>query len=200
MVRSIDNSVARVIGALQDRGTLHNTLLIFISDNGGPTKKTSSKNGPLRGYKGEVFEGGFRVPFIAQWKGHIPAGKTYEQPVIALDLLPTFLAAAGTQAPDDVQFDGVNLLPFLAGESDAAPHEYLYWRYGKQSAVRKGDWKLVQREQEGEQLYDLKSDIGEKQNLAMQQPEILNDLKQAYAKWNAELVEPLWPRAGQPTK
>ncbi|MGE3316548.1 MAG: sulfatase [Planctomycetaceae bacterium] len=198
MLSALDDGVGSVLAKLRTNGIEENTLIVFVSDNGGPTHRTSSRNGPLRGKKGEVFEGGIRVPFLMQWKGHIPAGKTYDQPVIALDLLPTFLAAAGGKAPEGLQLDGVDLIPFLNGDGNNAPHESLFWRYGQQAAVRKGNWKYVRRTEEGEQLYDLNSDIGETTNLASSKPEILDELKKTYASWNAELVAPLWRRAGQP--
>lgn len=200
MLSALDDGVGAVLAKLREKKLEENTLIVFLSDNGGPTRKTSSGNGPLRGYKAEVFEGGIRVPFLVQWKGCIPVGKLYDHPVIALDLLPTLLAAASGSVPSDVPFDGVNLLPYLKGENDAAPHEALFWRYGRQSAVRKGDWKLVDRVEEGIQLYNLKTDIGEANNLAHENPEVLAELQKAYAAWNAENVEPLWLRAGQPRK
>jgi arylsulfatase A-like enzyme len=135
-----------------------------------------------------------------KWTGHIPAGRTYDHPVIALDILPTLLAAAGGKAPDGVTFDGVNLVPFLNSDGQTPAHDALFWRYGPQLAIRKGDWKYIRRQQEGEQLYNLKTDIGEKQNLFAEKPDVADDLKKTYAKWNAELADPLWKRAGEPRK
>src|SRR5207253_7121024 len=113
-----------------------------ISDNGGPPANASS-NGPLRGHKAQTWEGGIRVPFLVQWKGVLAAGKLYDAPVIQLDILPTALAAAGVAARSEWKLDGVNLLPFLAGENPKPPHQALYWRFGQQIALRMGDWKLV---------------------------------------------------------
>ncbi len=100
-------------------------------------------NAPLRGFKMTTWEGGTRIPFCVQWKGKLPAGKTYDHPVVQLDILPTELAAAGVEVNPEWKLDGVNLLPYLTGEKTEQPHETLYWRYGDQWAVRHGDWKLV---------------------------------------------------------
>jgi len=150
----------------------------------------------LRGDKGQTLEGGIRVPFFVSWPGKLPAGKTYEQPVTALDILPTACAVAGAKV--DADLDGVNLLPHLTGENTAGPHEALYWRFGPQKAIRKGRWKLVNwrdfetRQNSGWQLYDLAKDIGEKNDLAASQPRIVAELSAAWDAWNARNIAPLW--------
>ena len=103
-----------------------------------------SNNKPLKGQKGDVYEGGVRVPFLVQWKGRLPADRVFLDPVIQLDILPTAVAAAGGEVAKDWKLDGVNLLPFLAAKDSPPPHEMLCWRFGPQWAIRKGDWKLVQ--------------------------------------------------------
>src|SRR5262249_5967038 len=164
----------------------------FISDNGGPTAQTSSRNTPLRDVKGTVWEGGVRVPFLLQWKGRLPAGKTYDHPVIALDILPTAVAAAGGKLVEGAKLDGVNLLPYLKGEKDHAPHELLFWRFGEQWAVRKGNWKLTKIAKQPPHLSDLEADIGQQTDLAAQKADVVKELTAAYQKWNAELAAPLW--------
>src|SRR5262249_43949388 len=139
MLSAMDDGVCRILAKLREAGIEDDTLIVFISDNGGPTNVNASRNGILRGFKGSVWEGGVRVPFLVQCPGKRPAGKTFDQPVIALDILPTVLGAVGGKLPDKI--DGVNLLPHLTGKSTQAPHEYLFWRYGAQSAVRKDNWK-----------------------------------------------------------
>jgi arylsulfatase A-like enzyme len=128
------------------------------------------------------------VPFLAQWKGHLPAGKTYDYPVINLDILPTALAAAGASIDPAWKLDGVNLLPYLTGANKGRPHETLYWRCGPQWAVRHGDLKLVvARGGSGSpELYDLSKDIGESNDLAASQPEKVRELKSLWDAWNAE--------------
>jgi arylsulfatase A-like enzyme len=190
MHAAMDEGVGRVLQMLRETKNEENTLVFFISDNGGPTLSTTSRNDPLRGYKGQVLEGGIRVPYMAQWKGRIPAGKVYSQPVISLDILPTAVAAAGGKA--DAKLDGVNLLPYLTGEAKGRPHEWLYWRFGEQWAVRAGDWKLLGLGDERRELYNLAQDIGEKNNLEPGNPERANKLWAAYKEWNGQLAEPLW--------
>jgi arylsulfatase A-like enzyme len=190
MLAAMDDGIGAVLKALRDAGIEDDTLVVFLSDNGGPLSNGST-NGPLRATKGTVYEGGVRVPFLLQWKRQLPAGKTFDSPVISLDIFPTAVAATGGQVPADHPVDGVNLLPFLKGEKQAPPHDVLLWRFGAQSAVRKGNWKLVQRGGSAE-LYDLAADLGEKTDLAAQKPEVVKDLGDLYARWNAELKDPLW--------
>jgi arylsulfatase A-like enzyme len=192
MLSAMDDAVGQVLEKLRADSLEENTLIFFITDNGGPTAQISSKNDPLRGFKGQVWEGGIRVPFVVQWKGHLPADKIVEAPVIALDILPTAVAAAGGQTSGGKKLDGVNLLPYLEGETTAPPHEALYWRFGPQWAIRKGNWKLLQAQEGGEQLFDLAGDVGEQKDLAAEKPDVVAELKKDYAAWNAELDEPKW--------
>src|SRR5262249_11497821 len=139
MLTALDEAVGRGLAKLKELDLEENTLIFFVTDNGGPTPVTSASNGPVRGVKAPTWEGGIHVPFLVQWKGKLPAGKVYEQPVVALDFLPTALAAAGVEVKPEWKIDGVNLLPYLNGEKTDAPHEALYWRFGGQMAIRKGD-------------------------------------------------------------
>ncbi len=189
MLVAMDEAVGRVLEKLREAKLEEQTLVLFVSDNGGPTPQTTSGNGPLRGFKGGTFEGGIRVPFMMQWKGKLPAGKTFDAPAIALDLHATALGAAGVPVPE--KLDGVNLLPFATGEKTGVPHEALYWRFGPQGACRKGDWKLV-IQKGATQLFNLAQDLGEKGDLAAKEPEKLKELQAAYDAWNATLAEPLW--------
>jgi arylsulfatase A-like enzyme len=128
---------------------------------------------------------------MVQWTGHIPAGKVDDRPVISLDLLPTAVSVAGGKAAANV--DGVDLMPYLTGEKAGSPHEALYWRYGKDSAIRMGDWKLARREGKGTHLFNLASDPSEAKDLASENPEKVKELSAAWEKWNAGNVAPLWP-------
>ncbi len=196
MVATVDEAVGRILGALDATGQRERTLIFFISDNGGPMTKrnaNASVNSPLRGQKGDVFEGGIRVPFIVAWPARIPAGRTYSQPVIALDILPTALAAAGaTRDAKLAALDGVDLLPFLTGKNTAAPHPRLFWRMdaGEAFAVREGNWKWLRTYQNAPQLYDLSADLGETRDLASSRPEIAERLAAAAAEWNHGLIAP----------
>lgn len=197
MMAAMDDAVGRVLEKVRELKQEENTLVFFIADNGGPTASTTSNNGPLRGFKSTTFEGGTRVPFLAQWKGKLPAGKTYDLPVLNLDVLPTALAAGGTPIDAAAKLDGVNLLPYLTGENKGRPHETLFWRFGPQWAVRHGDFKLVvARGGSGQpELYDLATDIGEANDLAKEQPEKVKELRSLYDTWNKEQAEPSAPHA-----
>ncbi len=197
MLSAMDDGVGAVLDKVRQTGVEDNTLIFFVSDNGGPPPANASRNDPLRERKGTTYEGGVRVPFLVQWKGKLPAGKTYDHPVIALDIHPTAAAAAGAKLAADAKLDGVDLLPYLTGSNEKRPHETLYWRFGERTAVRHGNWKLVKNGLGEAQLFDLVNDIGEKKDLASEKPEKAKELAALYAKWNSELAKPLW---GQPRR
>lgn len=197
MLAAMDDAVGAVLAKLSAESLAENTLVFFTSDNGGPTRQTSSKNDPLHGFKGQVWEGGIRVPFMVSWKGHLPAGKIYDAPVIALDILPTAVAAAGGTVSDGPPLDGVDLLPYLSGEKTGQPHETLYWRFGPQWAIRHGDLKLLQAAEGGTQLFDLSNDVGEQRDLASEKPDEVAQLTKEYQAWNSELKEPAWQPANR---
>ncbi len=138
---AVDDGVGKVIAALKDCGVYENTLIVLLSDNGGPTKVNASLNTPLRGVKGDVWEGGIRVPFMAAWPGKIKSAQVSGTPVSSIDLLPTFLAAAGIET--DEPFDGVNLLPWLLNQTDPLPERDLFFWRGGRRAVRSGSMKLT---------------------------------------------------------
>jgi arylsulfatase A-like enzyme len=194
MMSAMDDAVGRILTKIADMGQDENTLIIFFSDNGGPTAQTTSRNDPLRGFKATTLEGGVRVPFCMQWKGTLPAGKVYEHPIIQLDLLPTCLAAAGSKVMPRAKLDGVNLLPYLTGDIKDRPHDALYWRFGEQWAIRKGNMKLVVNKLDGPQprLFDLAKDIGEANDLMASSPQKAKELKAVYDAWNAEQEKPRW--------
>ncbi|MBI5771643.1 MAG: sulfatase-like hydrolase/transferase [Verrucomicrobia bacterium] len=195
MMAGMDDAVGRVLAKVRELRQEENTLIFYIADNGGPTASTTSHNGPLRGFKMTTFEGGPRVPFLAQWKGRLPAGKVYDHPVMNLDVLPTALVAAGAQPDASWQLDGVDLLPFLTGANSGRPHQTLYWRYGPQWGIRHGDLKLVvSRGGSGQpELYNLATDIGESKDLAAAQPDTVRQLQALWDKWSAEQAPPSAP-------
>lgn len=206
MLSAMDDGVGGTLARLRENGLEQNTLVFFLSDNGGPTMRgvsvNGSQNAPLRGSKRTTLEGGIRVPFFVRWTGKLPAGAIYDEPVIQLDILPTALAAAGISLEERPAIDGVNLLAQLSGQTDRSPHEALYWRFGKQMAIRRGDWKLVRYDTTADgavdggispaRLYDLANDIGERDDLAAHHPDRVKELQAAWDKWNESNVEPLW--------
>jgi arylsulfatase A-like enzyme len=211
MMVAMDDAIGQVRRTLIETNQANNTLIAFISDNGGPTMPgvtvNASRNTPLRGSKRTTLEGGIRVPFLMTWPVHLTPG-VYNQPVIQLDLHATALAAAGILNDRGISIDGVNLLRYLQNQSAAnVPHDALYWRFGDQMAIRKGGWKLVRYDKNADtlsgernqgvtaaKLYDLTTDIGESRDLAESMPEKTKELQQAWNQWNAGLVAPLWQR------
>lgn len=188
MMSAKDEAVGKILKKVADMGDENNTLVFFHADNGGPTAQTTSNNLPLNGFKATTWEGGVRVPFVAKWPGKIPAGKDYTNPIIQLDILPTILAAVGAKIKPSKPLDGVNLLPYLSGENAGKPHDTLYWKFGQQWAIRKGDWKLLVARGGSmmPELYNLADDIGEKKNLASEKPELVASLQADYKVWLAE--------------
>jgi arylsulfatase A-like enzyme len=197
MTAALDDAVGKVMGKLRESGLEQNTLVFFFSDNGGPTTKfaqNASRNDPLRGSKGDTWEGGIRVPFFIRWPAALPQGKTVDQPVIQLDILPTALAAAGVEAKPEWRLDGVNLLPLLKGQTTDAPHDALYWRFGNHFAIRQGDWKVVRTwDNDRPQLFNLAADISETTDLSAHEPQRLERMLSLWKSWNSELAAPAWP-------
>jgi arylsulfatase A-like enzyme len=213
MLSALDDGIGRTLEALRAEGLDERTLVIFFSDNGGPTMTgttiNGSSNGPLRGSKRQTWEGGIRVPFIIRWKGQVPEGKVDTRPIIQLDVLPTSLAAAGVEPKAEWKLDGVNLLPYVKGHVQQPPHEALFWRLFAHMAIRKGPWKLVKTMEgplleadvtnpdlSGAQLFNLADDIGETHDLAPARPEKVKELAGDWLRWNQELAKPRWGPGG----
>jgi arylsulfatase A-like enzyme len=213
MLSALDDSAGAVLNKLHEAGLEEDTLVVFISDNGGPTMLgttiNGSRNDPLRGSKRTTLEGGIRVPFVVSWKGKLPTGRVYAQPVIQLDVLPTALAAAGVPVRPEWGLDGVDLLPHLIARDEKAPHDTLYWRLGGQAAVRRGDWKLVRydstvdtpgaRSNAGAKaplspfhLYNLAEDVGEAHDRSADYPDKARALLTVWEDWDRQLARPLW--------
>lgn len=214
MMSAMDDAIGLTLDKIRDAGLEDDTLVFFFSDNGGPimrgTTVNGSNNAPLRGSKRTTLEGGVRVPFFVKWPGRIEAAKTYDLPVIQLDVLPTALAAAGVEDQAGDMIEGVNLLDYLAGDAKEPPHDALFWKLGQQMAIRQGDWKLVQYDPvvDGEKgpptkqrLYNLADDIGESHDLSAEHPEKAAELAANWQTWNNKNVKPLWRDAhGQKAK
>ncbi len=189
----LDDAIGNVTAALAGTSQRERTLIFFFSDNGGPSG--GPDNTPLRGTKGTLYEGGVRVPFLVSWPAKLPAGKDFEHPVTSLDVFATALAAAGVAMPADKKYDGVNIVPHLAGEVKTPPHERLLWRmHNKQSfAIREGNWKLIRTGENPPELYDLAADPGEKNNVASANAEVTTRLTAALEAWDKELIAPVFP-------
>ena len=205
MTWKMDEAIGRVTRKLRDLELENETLVFFLSDNGGSLVQGAAPNGatntPLRGGKTQLLEGGIRVPFMVSWPGVLPAGKIDDRPVVQLDIVTTALAAAGVEVDPSWKLDGVNLLPYLTVQAVGLPHETLFWRHGGQWAIRQGPWKLVRwldrRDNEADsrmmepELYNVVEDIAETRNLIETQPEKARELQAAYDEWNKGNLPPV---------
>jgi arylsulfatase A-like enzyme len=192
MLYHLDLGIGSVVDKLKTEGVWDNTLLFFLTDNGG-AKAMSAVNIPLRGFKSSYYEGGIRTPFVVSWPAKFPGGRTIDTPVISLDILPTCLDAVGAQPPAGTEFDGRSLLPLLTGASTLPLHETLYWSEGGHTgecAVRHGDWKLHVL-QDKEELFDLAADPSEATNQANGNPEKVRELTALYDAWLDQMADPM---------
>ncbi len=202
MICGMDDAIGKLLDTLREQKLTDKTMILFFSDNGGPTSVTNCRNTPLRGAKGDVYEGGVRVPFVVSWPGTLAPGR-FNDPVSSLDVFPTALALAGSTAPKGVTLDGVNLLPFLKGDAKTSlAQRSLYWRTGggQSIAIRKGANKLVRVGKKPTELYDLSTDIAEKNNLATTNTETVATLQKELDAWNATLIAPKWEALNAPRK
>jgi len=195
MVRALDRGVGRVLQTLREEGLEENTIVVFTSDNGAPNYiGLPEVNQPYRGWKLTLFEGGLRVPYAAKWPARIAAGTRHAQPVSNIDMLPTLLAAAGTEAPADRTVDGVDLLPSITAAHDAAAPRALFWRDGSYRAVQHQGWKLISSQRpRRDWLFDLGQDPTEQHDLARLQPQKLRELQALLDTHHADMPPPLWP-------
>lgn len=191
MVSAMDDQIGRLLRTLDDRGQRDDTLVVFLSDNGGPERANASDNGPLRGQKGDVYEGGVHVPFVMRMPGRLPTGAIFSDPVLSIDVSQTALALAGAEEGD---LDGVNLLPFVLGERETAPHEAIFWRTAKggKQGVRRGKDKLVVLEGESS-LFDLDADLEESIDVAGSNPQVVAEVLQLFERWNANNKPAIFP-------
>lgn len=193
-IAAIDDGVGAIMESLRKYGIEEDTLIFYFADNGAPLKIhmkddpfnkpgwDGSLNGPMVGEKGMISDGGVRVPYLVYWKGKIPA-QIYEHPVISLDAGATALACAGvTTKPGEI--DGVNILPYLAGNKSGDPHDALYWRFWGQSAIREGKWKLFVLQNGVRMLFDMESEQHENQNLIAEHPETADRLEKKLSVWS----------------
>jgi arylsulfatase A-like enzyme len=211
MIASLDENVGRLMDALDRLGLAQNTLVVFTSDNGGWGPATDAS--PLRGQKGEIYEGGIRVPLIARWPGHVKAGTRISSPLHQVDLLPTFIEVSGATPPKENEqpMDGESLLPILTGKTEAFKREALHWHFpvyvkrwddnktitgpfvtGPVAAIRVGNWKLIEFfEDERFELYDLSKDPGESRNLAAEMPDKTREMQRLMNAWRKDVNAPL---------
>lgn len=200
MIACMDDGLGRIRTKLRAMGAEKNTLIFFIGDNGAPLGGAwnGSLNLPLIGQKGMLAEGGIRTPFVAAWPGTLPAGATYDKPVISLDVAATAVALAGQ--PHDQKLDGVNLMPFVTGENKASPHDTLYWRWGSQAAIQEMPYKLIMIGERERLLFDITKPEGENiaRNLVKVHPDIAARLEAKLKTWSDTLQPPGLPTTLDP--
>lgn len=220
MLLAMDRSIGRVLDRLEKHGLADNTIVLFLNDNGGggstaryaAHSRNFANNKPLRGHKFDVLEGGVRVPIIIRWPGQVPAGKVYRKMVSSMDVYPTLIQSAGLETPEGQPADGVDLIPYIKGENESAPHEWLCWQNRSwlsrkpgrpvvptpkvhNGAIRKGNWKLVRLSERVDsddrapawQLYDLATDIGERKDVAHKHEAVVEELNGLFKTWRASM-------------
>lgn len=194
MVSAVDDGVGRILDRLKSLDIEKNTMIFFLSDNGGPEPKNGSNNGPLREGKSSIYEGGNRIPFAMQWTGEITS-MVYEFPVSSLDILPTIAALTDAPLAANNPLDGVNIIPYLKGEKQGRPHQTLFVRKFDDDlySVRDGDMKLITKSENSiKELYDLNKDLGEENNLAGTFPDEVNRLDSLRQAWDSQLINPVF--------
>ena len=191
MMYAMDREVGKIIETLKEADKFDDTLIFFLSDNGG-SPANDSNNYPLKGFKGNKFEGGHRVPYFIHWPNGIEGGKTFDGLTSSLDIFPTSLAAAGIPVSSELSLDGVNLLPLMDGSEMGHPHDKLFFRKLEGAAMRHGKWKLIRLDDFGYVLYDLENDPGESTNLVDEHPERFESMKADLEAWEETLDEPWW--------
>lgn len=198
MVSAVDDGVGLVLDQLKKMGVEDNTIVVFLSDNGGPSHKNGSNNKPLRGRKGQLFEGGIRVPFALRWPAQIKQGMVYDKPISSMDIFATMVAQNEGKIQLKNELDGVDLLPYFKGENKGLPHEKLLWRIHDRGevAIRQINDKLIIGDGEP-QLFDLKADLGETHNKGVTPTELFQQLEQEQQEWLSNMKPPAFLGLGQ---
>jgi arylsulfatase A-like enzyme len=189
-VTCMDDAIGEILEQIRQQGDADNTLILFQSDNGG---SGNGGNTPLKGAKSTLWEGGLRVPLVAHWPGTIPAGRVSDEFATTLELMPTLAAAARAKLPEGVTLDGHDLMPVLRGQS-ASPRKQMFWEFRGQKAARVGNYKWIESER-ASGLYNLASDVGEKNDLSADRPDLAADIRSRWAAWRKEMdaAEPRGP-------
>jgi arylsulfatase A-like enzyme len=194
MIAALDDAAGAIHDKVEELGLAENTMIFFLSDNGGAEYTQATDNAPLNGGKITSFDGGLRIPMFVKWKGVLPAGATYTEMVSILDIFATVCAATQTALPQDRSYDGVDLLPYWLGEAKGMPHENLFWKGGDNHIIIQHNWKLLFNDNRKQtMLYDLAQDPFEKKNLAHLFPDKAAELQETHRRWYAMMPGPMWP-------
>ncbi len=193
MVSGVDDGIGLLLDKLESLDLDKNTLVYFLSDNGGPEQSNGSDNGVLREGKSSIYEGGYRVPFALQWKGTVKSG-VYDNAISSLDIFATIAELSKTPIKKDKPLDGVNLIPYITGKNIGLPHETIYLRKfdEKSYSVRHKDLKLVLKKDGIPQLYNLTKDVGEQNDIAQQYPEEVKKIEAIRKEWDSQLIDPIF--------
>ncbi|MBB6461953.1 sulfatase-like hydrolase/transferase [Flammeovirga kamogawensis] len=192
MTLSLDRACGQIIDKLEALGLTENTIIVFSNDNGGPSDKNASNNFPFAGVKGTQLEGGIRVPGFMVWPGKIKPNTRFEKSVMTFDLLPTFYTAAGGNASNIKNIDGVDILPYINGGKSGDLHEYMYWKWETRGVVRNGNWKLMRFPDRPAMLFNTKQDPGEQKDLSAKYPERVNKMFKELFAWEMQLERPMF--------
>ena len=192
MVHRLDVNVGRIMKAVKKQKLSKKTLIVFISDNGGPVGSNASLNAPYNGQKGILLEGGIHVPFIMNWKKTLPKGAVYKNPVTSLDFAATFIELAGGEIKEEYQLDGTNLVSYVLNKKDGVPHEDLKWKFTISAAIRDGEWKLIRLPDRLPMLFHLPTDVSEQNNVALKNIEKTEELLKKLGDWDIDLPHPVF--------
>ena len=197
MVSSMDDGVGLILDKLEEKNISENTIVVFFSDNGGVEWYNFSDNGPLRGIKGDFFEGGIRVPFTMQWPKKIKPGINYNKPIIALDVFATVVSAASAEKFIKNNIDGVNLIPYINGDVNGSPHDYLFWKNPDKDidVIRDNRYKYI-RVKDDEYIFDLDNDLSEENNIISSSKNIYQELKLKFNEWEKDMIDPVFMDLG----
>lgn len=191
LIQNMDDNIGRLLKDLEDKKIRENTIIWFLSDNGGTVGFAS--NYPLNGKKGLKFEGGQRVPFIFNWPAKIKDGSRFNGLSSSMDIFATsFELAGGDSSKLPKKLDGVNVFPYITGAKEGSPHQTLYWRKLEGASIRDGKWKMIRTDGLPEMLYNMEEDLSELNDLAKANPEKVKELGEKLKAWETELMEPLW--------
>jgi arylsulfatase A-like enzyme len=200
MIRNLDHNIGRLLQALKDEGLDGNTLVIFTSDNGGANYiGLPDINRPYRGWKATFFEGGMHVPYFIRWPGHVQPGTKYAEPVGHVDIFATAAGAAGAAVPTDRTLDGVDLLPYVNGQKQGAPHRNMFWRSGNYRVVLQDGWKYQRMDlmpkvgPPKKWLFNLQADPTEQHNLVESEPARVATLNTLMDQIDHQQAKPIWP-------
>ena len=191
MVHRLDVNVGRIVKELKKQKVYKNTVIVFLSDNGGPCNHNSSINAPFNGQKGILLEGGIRVPFIISYPNKLK-NKIYEEAITSLDLTPTFVSLAGGEIKSSDQLDGVDIMPYLTKTKEGRPHETMMWRFTISGGIRKGDWKLIRLPDRLPMLFNLDKDPSEQNNVANKHRDMVESMLKELGDWDVSCPQILY--------